>query len=428
MLTLVTIIHSFIFLFGIYFLFIAAAGIFNRCRYREHAPRLHFAIIVPAHNEEKVIGKVVDNLKELDYPGHLYDIYVVADHCSDNTAQVARARGAVVWERSGGERGKGRSLGEIMAGLGFTAPYPTVAKTTEAHLVSAKPYDAAVIIDADNLVAANFLRVMNNRLLGGEKLVQCYIDAKNPDDNWVTSVSSINFWLNNRFILQARYNLGLSTLTAGTGVCISREVLEKTGWSTKTITEDLEFAVQALLQGYRATFARETRVYDEKPLEFTAACWQRLRWARGQLNVARLYALRLLFRGLTEGDPARLEGGLRMLQLPVIGAGTVLTLLAPLLPELFRDTSPYYRLGQQFPQLTFFFAAVPFLLPLLALFLDRLPLKPFRYFFFYPFFYLSWIALIIYAIFTFRQQIWVPNQRRSLDHRLIFRQQFFTKP
>lgn len=401
---LIQILQVMVFCFGIYFLFIAAAGLFTKRPCRKHPPKLKFAIIVPAHNEERVVTKLVRNLMELDYPAELYDVYVIADHCTDDTAEVARAHGASVWERLGSVRGKGRSLHEIMSGLGFTTP-------GEAR------YDAAAIIDADNLVALNFLTVMNSRLLEGEKLIQCFIDSKNPNDSWVASVFSVNFWINNRFILQSRHNLGLSSLTAGSGVCISREVLEKTGWSTVTITEDLEFAVQALTHGFRATFARETRVYDEKPLSFSAACRQRLRWARGQLNVAIRYVPRLLAMGLIKGDPARFEGGLRLLQLPVVALGILMALLASLQPQLFRDTSLYYQVGQHFPPVAIFFASAPYLLPLIALLLDRLPLKPFRYFFLYPVFYLSWIGLILYALFTFRKQRWIPSQHTcDLEH------------
>jgi cellulose synthase/poly-beta-1,6-N-acetylglucosamine synthase-like glycosyltransferase len=399
----IRIIQVIIFAFGMYFLAIAAAGLFSRRPCKEHPPRSRFAVIVPAHNEEPVIGKLVRNLVALDYPDQLYDIYVIADHCSDGTATVARREGALVWERGEGRRGKGCSLNKIMDKLGLTRPGPC-------------PYDAAVIIDADNLVALNFLRVMNNRLLEGEKLIQCFIDAKNLDDSWVTAIFSINFWVNNRFIMQSRCNLGLSSLTAGSGVCISREVLLQTGWSTVTITEDLEFAVQALNQGFRATFAPETRVFDEKPVTFSAACVQRLRWARGQLNVAMQYAPRLLAMGLIKRDPARVEGGLRLLQLPVLALGMILACLAPIQPQLFRDTSLYCRLGQNCLPAALFLVSVPYLLPLFALLLDRLPWKAYRFFPFYPVFYLSWILLIFYALFTFRCQTWIRSQRRGLEY------------
>src|SRR5690554_4075022 len=181
-----SILQYIVFGFGIYYLLLALAGLFSkRCR-REHYPQSRFAILIPAHNEAPVIGKLIENLLELDYPRHLYEIFVIADNCSDDTALVARSYGVTVWERySRNRRGKGYALADALKLFGLSG----------AHDDS--PYDAVVIFDADNLVAPNYLRVMNNRLLEGEKLIQCFIDSKNPDDNWVTAAYSITFWYNN---------------------------------------------------------------------------------------------------------------------------------------------------------------------------------------------------------------------------------------
>src|SRR5690554_4277659 len=154
---IISIVQYIVFCFGIYYLLLALAGLFGkRCR-REHLPQSRFAVIVPAHNEAPVIGKLIDNLLELDYPRQLYDIYIIADNCRDHTARVARDSGVMVWERfSRNRRGKGYALADALEMIGLTGAD-----------VSA-PYDAVVIFDADNLVASNYLRVMNNRLLEGE--------------------------------------------------------------------------------------------------------------------------------------------------------------------------------------------------------------------------------------------------------------------
>lgn len=403
-----------LFFFGIYFLGVALAGLFTRRCRREHPPRTRFAVIVPAHNEEEVIGKLVGNLRDLDYPGELYDIYVVADHCTDNTARVARDEGARVWERSDRRRRgcKGYVLEFALGRLGFTRG-------------GKSRYDAAVIFDADNLVSGDYLRVMNNRLLEGEKIIQCFIDSKNPDDNWITAVFSLTFWLNNRFVLLARHNLGLSASLAGTGMCISREVLREVGWTTSTLTEDLEFSMQALAQGYRTTFAVETRVYDEKPLSFTASCHQRLRWARGQMNVARRYMPRLLWRGLREGSLIKLEGGIRLGQLYAVALGGLVLAVGLIRPELVAVTSLYERLSASMPVMRVLFPVLTYLMPLLTVFLDRLPVRPFRYYFLYPLFTLSWVILIFYAMATWRRRRWVPTRHsRALDYRQVLPVQF----
>lgn len=405
-------IQIILFLFSIYFLGIALAGLYTRRCRQEHPPRTRFAIIVPARNEEKVIGKLAGNLLELDYPKELYDVFVVADHCSDRTAAVARSCGVTVWERLHCRRRgcKGYVLEYALARLGFTRG--------RSH------YDAAVIFDADNLVSTNFLQVMNNRLLEGEKVIQCFVDSKNPDDNWVTAVFSLTFWLNNRFMLLARYNLGLSACLAGTGMCIAREVLQAVGWNTSTITEDLEFSVQALLKDYRTSFAVETRVYDEKPLCFIATCHQRLRWARGQINVAYRYLPQLIRQGLREKNLIKLEGGMRLGQLFAVALGGLVLAAGLIQPDLIAATSIYKHLGKSAPVVQILLPVLTYLMPLATAVLDRLPARPFRYLLLYPFFTLSWVVLILYAMFTWLNRRWVPTHHsRALNHRTLFSRQ-----
>lgn len=397
-----------IFWFGIYYLSISLAGLFTRRCRRSHPPRMRFAIIIPAHNEERVVGQLVKNLAALHYPSHLYDTYVIADRCTDRTAALAREEGAIVWERfDSGNCGKGPVLKYALSRLGFTR-----GQTCR--------YDAAVIFDADNLVSSNFLQAMNNRLLQGEKVIQSFIDSKNPNDSWVSSSFSITFWLNNRFILLARHNLGLSAGLAGTGMCIAKEVLNKVGWSTVTLTEDLEFSMQALLEGYRTSFAVETRVFDEKPITFAASCRQRLRWARGQLNVAQSYLPRLLLRGMMEGNLAKLEGGLRLLQLLVIAAGGLLIPISLFRPELITAGPVYRQILSRFPLVNMTLIALPYILPLITLFLDKLPPRAFRYFPLYPLFTLSWIPIVLVALFTSNDRRWIPTEHvRGFDYRQL---------
>jgi cellulose synthase/poly-beta-1,6-N-acetylglucosamine synthase-like glycosyltransferase len=101
-------------------------------------PFLHsFALIIAAHNEETVIKNLIDNLAELHYPKDKYDIFVIADHCQDRTAEVAKSSGAFVYERSNClERGKGNALKWL---------FPILFKLE-------RQYDAICIFDADNLV------------------------------------------------------------------------------------------------------------------------------------------------------------------------------------------------------------------------------------------------------------------------------------
>lgn len=176
-------------------------------------PEKTFALIVAAHNEEMVIDHIIDSLQKLDYPNNLYDIFIIADNCTDDTAEISRKLGVNVFERNvPSKRGKGYAL-EWM--------FDKIFKME-------KKYDAIAVFDADNLVSANFLKEMNAKLLNGYKVVQGYIDSKNPEDSWITQSYSISFWTANRLFQLARWNLGLSNQIGGTGFCMETDILKKT--------------------------------------------------------------------------------------------------------------------------------------------------------------------------------------------------------
>ena len=160
-----------------------------------------FMMILPAHNEASVIGALIESLQALDYPKELYDIYVIADNCTDNTAQIAKDLGAIVYER----------FDEKKKTKGFAMQWFLNQKIKENA-----DYDAFCVFDADNVVDKNFLNAMNKKLCQGEEIVQGYRDIKNPADSWISAGYALFYWMMNRFYHLARYNLGLSPLINGT--------------------------------------------------------------------------------------------------------------------------------------------------------------------------------------------------------------------
>ena len=222
---------------GVYYLSITFFGFSYRKEIYASDPQNVFAVIIPAHNEAGVISALVENCRELDYPKDMYDIFVVADNCTDNTAQVAAEAGATVWRRfNEQENGKGYALEWAFNRL-FSLT---------------KAYDAVVVIDADNLATLNYLQIMNQRLLQGEKIIQGYLDSKNPDDTWITRSIHVGYVITNRFWQLAKHNLGLSCALGGTGMCIAVDLLRKFGWGANSLTEDLEFQIKALLNGFKS--------------------------------------------------------------------------------------------------------------------------------------------------------------------------------
>lgn len=259
-----------------------------------------FALVVAAHNEEMVIGKIIESLEALDYPKNLYDIFIIADNCTDNTAKIAKTYdGVYVCERNvPDKRGKGYALEWMFSKL-FNMD---------------KDYDAIAIFDADNLVSKNFLKEMNYKMLKGYKVVQGYIDSKNPNDSWITGSYSIAFWTANRLFQLARANLGLSNQIGGTGFCMDSETLKELGWGATCLTEDLEFTCKLVLNGHKVGWAHNARVYDEKPLTLKQSWNQRKRWMQGFADVSSRFFTKLIKKAFKERSFVALDCALYTVQ------------------------------------------------------------------------------------------------------------------
>ncbi len=237
-----------------------------------------FMAIIPAHNEEAVVENLIMSLQKQDYPKDSYDIYVIADNCTDNTAKIAKKAGAIVYERFDSmHKTKGAALNWFLA----------------QKIEEDAPYDAFCIFDADNIVDVNFLKNMNKKLCQGETVVQGYRDIKNPTDSWVTAGYAIFYWTMNRFYHLARYNIGLSPLINGTGFMVRFDQVKPEGWNTKTLTEDIEFSLKQIIRGRKLGWARDAIVYDEQPVGFKQSWSQRSRWTVGHIQCMGEYTKKL---------------------------------------------------------------------------------------------------------------------------------------
>ena len=233
-----------------------------------------FMAIIPAHNEENVVGNLVKSLNELDYPKELYDVYVIADNCTDKTAEIAKKEGAIVYERFDEKRKtKGYALNWFL----------------DKKIKENADYDAFCVFDADNLVDKNFLNAMNKKLCQGETVVQGYKDIKNPTDSWISSGYALFYWTQHKFYQLARYNAGLSPLMNGTGFMVKFDLIKDTGWNTKTLTEDIEFSLINISSGNKLGWAVDAIVYDEQPTTFGQSWTQRIRWTVGHIQCLKLY-------------------------------------------------------------------------------------------------------------------------------------------
>lgn len=386
-----------------YYLFLFAFGIYRRPEKVLAEPQKKFALVVSAHNEEAVIGQLVENLKHLDYPKYMYDIMIIADNCTDKTASIAKEYGAMVFERFHREkRGKGFALEWMF----------------EKIFQMEKKYDAVVIFDADNLVKTNFLREMNHKLVQGHQIVQCYLDSKNPFDTWVTASFSIAFWHTNRLLQLARYNIGLSNILGGTGMCITTKVLKEFGWGATSLTEDLEFSMKALLNGVKTTWAHDAVIYDEKPLTFMQAWNQRKRWAQGHVDIFIRYFPKLMWKGVTTGNFSMIDASIHLFQ-PALVMMVTFFLLLNSIPAI---SSNYTYIFESIMPLEFWqtISYVQLFSPVAALLLDRVDKRAFRYILYYPIFIYSWIPIcFIGFIYRHRREWSHTAHTRSISYQEV---------
>ncbi len=305
---------------GIYNLFIGLFGFIPMKDKPTVSDKIHkFALVVSAHNEDAVIENLINSLKNIDYPKDAYDIFVIADNCSDKTADISAATGVNVLIRNDKNRGKGFALGwgfdKIMFG-------------------SDNSFDYVCVFDADNLVHPGFLRAMNHRANQGYEVIQGYCDSKNPFDSWVTSSYSLAFWNIARTFQLARHRLGLCCELMGTGFSIQVPLLKELGWGSVCLTEDMDFTMKLASKGKRVSWAHSAIVYDEKPCDLKTSVRQRTRWMQGHWDVASRYFVPLVKKAFYEKSLIPLDCALYLIE-PVRIIATGIIMLFALIQTLF---------------------------------------------------------------------------------------------
>ena len=354
-----------------------------------------FMAIIPAHNEEAVVGNLVESLKKLDYPRELYDIYVIADNCTDKTAEIAKKAGAIVYER----------FDEAHKTKGYALNWFLKQKIEEDA-----DYDAFCIFDADNIVDKNFLKVMNKKLCQGEEVVQGYKDIKNPSDTWISAGYAIFYWTMHRFYHLARYNIGLSPLMNGTGFMVKFDIVKPHGWDTKTLTEDIEFSLKRIIQGEKLGWAKDAIVYDEQPITFKQSWTQRSRWTVGHMQCLREYTKPLASAVVKNKTVMNFDGLLYMLgTTPML----ILTLVLVIVNIVLFATGSMSGADFAIQMLKYIVPTVlvlPFM-GLVVLYIEKKPIKPMiKGLITYPLFMGSWLLINIKCLFK-RDTEW-----KKIDH------------
>ena len=338
-----------------------------------------FMAIIPAHNEEAVVGNLVESLQAQNYPRDKYDIYVIADNCTDDTAKVAKEAGAIVLKR----------FDDINKTKGFALNWFLKQKIEENA-----DYDAFCVFDADNIVDSNFLKNMNKKLCQGEEVVQGYRDIKNPNDSWISSGYAIFYWMMHRFYHLARYNLGLSALLNGTGFMVKFDLVKPHGWRTITLTEDIEFSLMNIIDGRKVGWSTDAIVYDEQPITFMQSWSQRSRWTVGHLQCMKHYTKELANGVVKHKTLMNFDGLLYMFGIPMM----ILTLLLLGVNTLMYIGNEMTTIDLIGNYVRYFLATfiTPIIIAVVIMLLDKRDIKPMWFgLLCYPLFMGSWILINI---------------------------------
>ncbi|HEU5369279.1 MAG TPA: glycosyltransferase family 2 protein, partial [Ktedonobacterales bacterium] len=350
-------------------------------------PITRFALLIPAHNEEAVLGDLLASLRQLDYPPALMDVQVVADNCTDATAAIAREAEVFVHERQdASEIGKGYALRWLLKQVQTLG----------------RQYDAYVVIDADTALSPNFLRVMDARLQAGQTIIQSQYRVQNGQESWASGLRSVAFALFNHLRPLGRSALGWSSGLKGTGMCFKASVVQQFGWDSFSLTEDVEYHVGLVTAGLRVAYAPEAVISSAMPTSLKQAKTQQARWERGRLELVRRHVPRLLWGTLRTGNLALFDAAMEIIVPPLsVVAGLIFGCCAG---ALLLSSSLGIRLG-----LGLLVGLLLYIV--IGLRLARLPLAAYRSLLFAPAYIIWKLWVYLVALIPAGERRWVRTSR-----------------
>ncbi len=345
------------------------------------------AVLIPAHDEREGIGPTVTGVRSQLRDGDR--LVVVADNCTDDTAEVARAAGAEVIERSDPDhRGKGYALSFGIDHLG------------------ANPPDCVIIVDADCRLTEGSIEALAERALREKRPVQADYVSRPPDRTALAMISALAMLVRNRVRPRGLLRLGLPCGLTGTGMAFPWDVLKAAPDLGSNLVEDLAMGIELALLGYEPTLCIEAGVRSELPSGKTAAMAQRRRWEHGQMATLLEYGPKLLGAGIAQ----------RRLGLVALGADLMvppLALLVGLLALVTLLGAGVFLLGGGALPLSIAGLALGLVAAGVAIGWARYGRKaiPFRYLLMVPFYVLWKIPLYASFLLGRREREWQRTER-----------------
>jgi cellulose synthase/poly-beta-1,6-N-acetylglucosamine synthase-like glycosyltransferase len=316
------ILAGFFSLLTIYLCLLTVAACFFRKKINSSEKSKKIAIVIPAHNEAAGITATIESIYQSNYPKEAWEILVIADNCTDQTAMVAKDAGATVFVRVDPEnRGKGQALDWFF------------------RQGAVLEFDIIALIDADTLVDPNFLDQIAASLSHPEvQVVQGFYGVSNPLKNWRTALVTAALDVFHHLRPAGRNYIGGSAGLKGNGMAFRQEIIHSYGWPAHSIVEDLEFSLLLLLDGILVHYNPDAVVYGEMASQRQSADIQRQRWESGRLQIVRKYAFKLLQDWLIKRKVYLGDGFMDLITPPlsllILGVVAVLLIALMFFPEM----------------------------------------------------------------------------------------------
>jgi cellulose synthase/poly-beta-1,6-N-acetylglucosamine synthase-like glycosyltransferase len=367
-----------------------------------------YDFLIVARNEDKVIGDLIDSIHQQQYPKELIRIFVLADNCTDQTAAVAKAHGAITFiNQIPNHVGKGMALKTLIA---HRNKYPGT------------PSDAVFFFDADNIIDSEFTSKMNDAYQGDDTILIGYRGSKNFASNATSMGSSIIFFREGHFLHHARNHLGFSTHINGTGFMLSNAIITNEPWEAFSLIEDVEFTILQLIKERKVIFVRQAKFYDEQPISGEVSFKQRLRWIKGGIQIFFLHAGKLLISIFKKFKFAKIDLLLWITPLPsVIVILSLVNLVINQISLISNSTSltmmswmPTYQWLGQYLGVSFLIGAMTVIASWKEV--DAKPMQKLWAMITFPFYSLSFLPLFIIAPLTMLNVKWykTPHSIRGI--------------
>ena len=256
------------------------------------------AYLIPAHNEADVIYDTVKGAIEgQNYPRELYDVYVVAHNCTDDTAALAEKAGAKVIVLNDPDPTHRMALYPLKHGIDYLI-----------NLTGEEAYDFVVHLDADNRINSEFSSLMNDAYQSGVDFARPYEGAINATQNFYTKACTLFYAFDSRFGSRIRERLGIAAHVNGSGAMMSVKMLKECGgYDCVTVSDDAEFNFNRMLEGRKGRYVEDAVVYEDMPSSFRDTLNRNKRIGAGGMKLLKEKLLHMLGKFFTTGNVSFLE-------------------------------------------------------------------------------------------------------------------------